>query len=183
MHGLLFSELKKFVVARLGAEAWNKLLAEAGLAAKIYMPTQTYNDEELVRLVTTASKTTGIAVPDLEEAFGEFIAPELLKLYSAQINPAWKTLDVIEKTESFVHRAVRLKVPGADPPRLATTRPRPDEVILEYTSARRLCPVAIGIIKGTARTLNETVELRQDECMLRGDARCLITTRLVRPTP
>ena len=180
MHGLLFSELKKFVVSKLGADSWNKLLVEAGLASKIYMPNQTYSDEELVRLVTTASRMTGIPVADLEEAFGEFIAPELLKLYSTQINPAWRTLDVVEKTETFVHRAVRLKVPGADPPRLSTTRPDPQTVILQYTSARKLCPVAIGIIKGTARTLNETVSVEQDECMLRGDARCLITTRLVK---
>src|ERR1041385_4989680 len=117
MHGLLFSELKKFVVSKLGADSWNKLLVEAGLASKIYMPNQTYSDEELVRLVTTASRMTGIPVADLEEAFGEFIAPELLKLYSTQINPAWRTLDVVEKTETFVHRAVRLKVPGASPPR------------------------------------------------------------------
>lgn len=181
MHGLLFAELKRFVVARLGPDAWNKLLAEAGLGSKLYLPTQAYSDEELVRLVSTASKMTGIPTTDLQEAFGDFIAPELLKLYSTQINPTWRTLDVIEKTESFVHRAVRLKVPGAEPPRLVTTRPRPDEVILEYTSTRRLCPVAIGIIKGTARTMKETVDVRQDECMLRGDARCLITTRLLAP--
>ena len=179
MHGLIFSELKKFVVARLGADAWNKLLEESGLAAKRYLPTQTYNDEELGRLVATASRLSGIPAPKLMESFGEFIAPELLRLYSAQINPAWRTLDVLEKTESFVHRAVRLKVPGADPPRLATTRPRPDEVILEYTSTRRLCPVAIGIIKGTAQSLKDQVEVREDQCMLRGDARCLITTRVV----
>ena len=179
MHGLIFSELKKFVVARLGADAWNQLLTEAGLSAKIYLPTQAYGDEELGRLVATASRLTGIPAAQLLESFGQFIAPELLRLYSAQINPAWRTLDVIEKTESFVHRAVRLKVPGAEPPRLATTRPRPDEVILEYTSARRLCPVAIGIIKGTATSLKDRVEVSEDQCMLRGDARCLISTRVV----
>lgn len=181
MHGLIFSELKKFVVAQLGADAWNKLLTEAGLGSKLYLPTQAYSDEELGRLVATASRLTGIPSARLLESFGQFIAPELLRLYSTQINPAWRTLDVIEKTESFVHRAVRLKVPGADPPRLATTRPSPDEVILEYTSQRRLCPVAIGIIKGTAQSLKDDVEVREDQCMLRGDARCLITTRLVSP--
>ena len=181
MHGLIFSELKKFVVARVGPDAWNKVVAESGLGDKMFLPNQVYNDGDLVALVTAASKLTGIPAAALEEAFGEFIAPELLRMYQAQVNPAWRTLDVVEKTEGVVHRAVRLKVPGAQPPRLVTTRTSPTEVVLEYTSTRKMCPVAIGIIKGVGRHYKEDIKVIESECMLKGAPRCLITTRLAGP--
>src|SRR5207249_3314879 len=44
MHGLVFSELKKFVDYKLGPAAWNELLTSAGLGNKFYMATQEYPD-------------------------------------------------------------------------------------------------------------------------------------------
>ena len=181
MHGLIFAELKKFVVAKAGGETWNKLLVEAGVGEKtIFMPNQVYADDQLQKLVAAGSRLTGMPAMQLQEAFGEFIAPDLLKLYETQINPAWKTLDLVEKTESMVHRAVRIKVPGADPPRLVCTRPAPDNVVMQYSSNRRMCGVATGIIKGVATTMHENVQVTQKECMERGAPQCIIDIRLVK---
>lgn len=178
MHGLIFAELKRFVVQAAGAETWNKLLEQSGAGKEtIFLPNQVYPDDQLQSLVEAGSRLTGMPMAQLQEAFGVFIAPELLRLYDAQINPTWRTLDLLEKTEQMVHRAVRIKTPGAQPPRLVATRPRPDQVIMQYTSSRHLCGVAIGIIKGVALQLKETVEIEQPECMMRGDAQCLIDVR------
>lgn len=49
MHGLIFAELKRFVVTNLGGEAWNKVVKDAGLESKVYLPTQVYDDSEIVR--------------------------------------------------------------------------------------------------------------------------------------
>ena len=58
MHGLVFSELKKFVDHKLGPTAWTELLASAGLGNKFYMATQEYPDTEVVALVTAASRAS-----------------------------------------------------------------------------------------------------------------------------
>jgi len=175
MHGTIFTELEKFVGARLGPEAWGTLKTKAGFdASRTFEPLESYPDEELTRLVVTGSEVTGIPVPALLEDFGEFIAPDLLEMYWGAIEPEWRTLDVIEHTESTIHTVVRMNQRGATPPYLRATRTAEHEVTVVYTSPRRLCAVARGISRGIARHYGETIELRDASCMHRGDAECVI---------
>jgi len=175
MHGTIFSELEKFVGARLGSEAWATLKTKAGLeAGKTYDPLSTYPDAELTALVVTGSEITGIPVPALLEDFGEFIAPDLLEMYWGAIEPGWRTLDVIEHTESTIHTVVRMNQAGATPPYLHATRTAENEVTVVYTSARRLCAVARGITRGIAKHYDESIDMKDVACMHRGDAECVI---------
>jgi hypothetical protein len=59
MHGIIFSELKKYVDERLGAAAWGALLEKAGMSGRIFMPVQEYPDADAVKLVCAVAK--GIA--------------------------------------------------------------------------------------------------------------------------
>lgn len=178
MHGIVFSELKKYVVAKLGGPAWNTLLEKSNLAGKTYLPNQAYPDAEALQLVGTASQVTGTPVPKLLEDFGEFIAPDLMQMYRSQIGPTWKTLDLLQNTEDIIHRAVRLKIPDAKPPQLRSRRPTPERVVIEYTSARRMCGLARGIIRGVSQHYKESVDINDDKCMLKGDPRCEISVTL-----
>src|SRR5262245_30332970 len=107
MHGMIFAELKKFVVTRLGADAWNQLVVATGDSDRVYIPSQVYSDMELLRLVAAAAERTGRPSGELVEAFGEFLVPGLVRSYSAHINPAWRTLELLENTEETIHRVVR----------------------------------------------------------------------------
>src|SRR5688572_12268615 len=99
MHGLMFAELKKYVVHKVGADAWDILLNTAGLGGRIYMPVQEYPDDEIVALVGVAAQATGTPVQAILEDFGAYIVPDLLKMYGSLLERGWKTLDVIEHTE------------------------------------------------------------------------------------
>ena len=46
--------------------------------------------------------------------------------------------------------------------------------MIHYTSARKMCGLAKGIAKGVARHYNESITLREDKCMNKGDAACQI---------
>jgi hypothetical protein len=61
-------------------------------------------DEELVRLVTTASTATKIPVPELLEDFGRELVPMYLSMYGHLLKPEWRTLDVVEHTEETIHK-------------------------------------------------------------------------------
>jgi hypothetical protein len=177
MHGTIFSELKKFVDARLGPDAWRPLVREAGLGARLYVTVSEYPDAEAVALVGAASRTTGMPAQDILEAFGEFIAPDLLGMYRALVRPEWRTLEFLENTENTIHRVVRLQNPGARPPEIRCTRTGPAEVVIHYGSERRMCAVARGIVKGVAAHYGETVTLEEPRCMLRGDEECRLVVR------
>jgi hypothetical protein len=179
MHGIIFSELKRFVDEKLGVDAWPRLLRESGVATPAYLPVQAYPDQEVVALVSTASRLTNTPVPALLHAFGEFIVPTLVRMYGHLLKPQWKTLDVIERTEETIHSVVRAREPGAKPPMLSCARPKPDEVVVTYTSHRKLCPLLKGIVGGLARHFRERVAVDERACMLASAPACRIAVTRV----
>src|SRR5258706_3158851 len=128
MHWIIYAELKKFVDAKFGTEAWDNLLTAAELGKKSFLPGSSYPDVEAVAVVVAASKTTGKAVSELLEAFGEFIVPDLAKFYGNLIKPGWRTLDVIENTETMIHTIIRVNDPNARPPEIKVRRLEPRAV-------------------------------------------------------
>jgi len=179
MHGIIFAELQKYVTARLGEEAWKALLTEAAVPTSAYLANREYPDAEMVTLVATASRMTGRPQQALLEDFGEFIAPDLMRMFHVLIERPWRTLDVIEHTEGVIHAAVRIKNPGARPPELKCRRASADEVVITYTSARRLCAVAKGIARGVAAHYGDQIVIREERCMLEGHPSCEIAIRVV----
>lgn len=174
MHGIVFSELQKFVVSKYGHANWDTLLEKARLGHKVYLAAGQYPDSEIMSLVTAASAMTGQEPFQIVEAFGEFIVPSLVRMYGHLLKPGWKTLDVIEHTEGTVHTVVRVADTDAMPPKLRAQRTGPDTVVLIYDSPRRMCALAMGIGKGLARHFKETLFINQTQCMHKGAPSCQI---------
>jgi len=179
MHGIIFHELKRFVTAKLSEEAWNNLLRDSGIGQKIYLAFQTYPDAEAIAIVSAASASTGVPIPALLESFGEFIAPNLMTMYKHLVKPEWKTLDLIEHTEETIHHLVRIREAGAEPPLLKCCRPTDDHVVITYSSPRKMCALAVGIVHGLARHYNEQILVTQTTCMLDGSPDCNISVRRI----
>jgi len=179
MYGIIHTELKNYVVSKLGEAGWASLVAEAGLELKAYFPSETYPDEEIRAIVSTVALRTGASEQDILREFGIFLAPTLLSVYKPLVKPEWRTLDLIEHTEQTIHKVVRRKDPGALPPELRVARMSRSEVIITYTSRRRMCSVAKGIAAGVARHYGETVNITELECMHNGAGQCRISVTLV----
>jgi hypothetical protein len=179
MHGIIFSELRKYVDTKLGSEGWNQLLADSQLGRRMYLPIQDYPDEEMGALVATAARTLNVPAAAILEDFGTFIAPSLVGLYRTLVKPEWKTLDLLENTEQTIHTVVRARNPGARPAQLHAIRTAPDVVDLTYHSERRLCAVAKGIVKGIALHYGESISITESMCMHDGGAACRMEVRVV----
>jgi hypothetical protein len=136
--------------------------------------------EGILALVAAASRRTGRPAAELLEDFGSFIAPTLLSVYKPFVKPHWRTLDLLENTEQTIHKVVRMKNPGAAPPQLKVSRPSRDEVMIVYTSPRRLCAVSQGIAAGVARHYGERVRVTELECMHKGHRQCRISVKLLK---
>jgi predicted Ser/Thr protein kinase len=192
MQGLIFLQLQKFAQRQGGAALWERLVREAGVPRKAYAPVRNYPDDELTALVGAANRALNLPVPAILEAFGEFLAPELLRLYERLIDPRWKTLDLLENTDKIMHSAVRVGNPGAKPPVLECIRTTENDLHIIYTSGREMCSLAKGIIRGLARHYDETITVTEEACMLRGDPYCALevvrapvssTTEICETTP
>lgn len=178
MHGMIHTALQRYVETSFGAETWKTLLARTGLAQAVFTPLGTYPDAQITALVAEAEALSGIPTATLLEGFGEFLVPTYLWMYGALLKPEWRTLEVLENTEETVHRVVRMRNPGAEPPRLRVLRTAKDQVELTYASARKLCAVARGIARGIAKRFEEPLETQDRSCMLRGDSVCVIVFRV-----
>lgn len=159
MHGIIHSELKKYVETKHGSDVWELLLKKAGLQHKIYLTGGTYRDEDAKAIVSEASTLTGTPVEQILEDFGEFLAPNLMKLYGSLVEPRWKTMEMLLHTEETIHRVIRLRNRGAQPPKLSFTKTGENELHFYYNSERNMSSVAIGIIKGIAKYYSETVKI------------------------
>jgi len=176
MHGIIFGELRKLVEHRLGSDGWNAILEDAGLESKLYIPVGEYPDADAFAIVSAIARNAHVETQTILEDFGEFIAPTLMSLYRHLIKPAWRTIDVLENTEQTIHRVVRTHNPGARPPMLRVTRDG-SGVLIHYTSSRKMCGVAVGIVRGLASHFDERVFIQQTSCMLRGGSSCRISVK------
>jgi hypothetical protein len=174
MHGLIFAELKKYAETRLGANAWSALLKEAGLSGKLYLTVESYPDSDVLALVGAATRITGGQAATILEDFGEFITPDLMAMYAAFIPKEWGTLEFLENVERTIHRTVRMRNPGAEPPKIHARRSQPNQVTITYSSARRLCALARGLVRGVAKHYGQKVAVDEPECMMTGAAECTI---------
>jgi hypothetical protein len=159
MHGIVFSELKKFVDKNYGINIWPVLLSASGLNGKAYQPNLPYPDVELIEIVRQACILTELPKDSLLEAFGKFIVPDLIAVFKYTINSSWKTLDLIENVETVIHKAVRLNNKGAQPPKLKVSRVSANLIEILYQSPRKMEHLGVGIIKGIAEHYNEKVHV------------------------
>jgi hypothetical protein len=180
MHGIIFAELKAYVEGKFDQATWDALLVKAGIGPKVYLTMQAHPDSEMVALVSAASAMTGAPASAILEDFGEFLVPAYLRLYGRLVRPEWRTLDVIEHTEETIHKVVRAKNAAASPPKLRCERPSATEVVIHYTSARKMCAVAKGIVKGVAKHYGEGIHVTEASCMLEGGGACEISVKLAR---
>lgn len=161
MHGMIHAELRRYVESTQGPQAWNAILAETGLDKKLYLSTAAYPDAEAFAIVAAAHKLTKIPVPEILEGFGEFIAPNLMSMYKPLIKPEWKTMELLLNTEETIHKVVRMRNPGAAPPRLSFSQTGPRQLLFHYDSPRQMSAVAVGIIRGVSRHYGEEVVISQ----------------------
>ena len=81
MHGLIHSELQKFVRSKIGNDKWKEILSRVDLAERNYLISSSYPDIEVITIVAEVSKETGISGSNLLE-----VALEKLNIYSKQYN-------------------------------------------------------------------------------------------------
>lgn len=174
MHGLIFLELKKFVDARQGVGAWLEVLCRAGLEGREYLPVQEHPDAEAMALMAEIAARMGLEDDALLQQLGEFMAPDLLRMYGSLLRREWTTLDVVEHAETTIHRVMRARNPAVGAMAMRVERVGPDELTLTYASPRRMCGLAKGIVRGLAGHFDERVRIAEKACMHEGAPECRI---------
>lgn len=161
MHGIIFSQFNEFVTKNYNYDTLTAIKKDAGLAGKFHISTKSHPDEDILALVTSACKLLKVNKEELLEGFGRFLAPGLLKTYNSYIETEWDCMDLIEHVEKTMHKVVRRTTPDASPPKLVITREGPDEIILDYTSERKMISLGIGIIEAIGEHFKTKINIEK----------------------
>jgi len=172
MKGIVFNLLEDVVTREYSADTWDDLLDAASVSGS-YTSLGSYSDEDLLKLVAAASSALQQPPEDVIRWFGRRAVPLLAEKYPGFFKPHNSTRSFILTLNEIIHPEVRKIYPGADVPEF-DFEVMDSALLLGYTSKRRLCSFAQGLIEGTAEHYNEQVAFDHLRCMRRGDDKCLI---------
>jgi hypothetical protein len=74
---------------------------------------------------------------------------------------------------SIIHPEVRKLYPGANVPIFDFADAPDGNLLMGYSSARKLCALAHGFVEGAAEHYSETLTFQHLRCMHDGDPKCL----------
>jgi hypothetical protein len=147
---------EKFVVSNYNVDVWLKFIQEGGITSNSFEMKRNYPASEMDMLLKITAEYMKLTKNEVMERFGEFLVPDLLKMYQSFVNPSWRTFDMLEHTEQVMHAAVRSGGVQANPPALHVTRVDDTLLYIDYYSRRKMACLGIGIIKGIARYYGES---------------------------
>lgn len=170
MHGLFLTKFQQFALHVMKPGEWVQVVVASQIQDTAFHLDQFYSDEVLIALIQAAATRTNTTPEAWQEAFGCFLAPDLIKLGQLLhlADPKWKTLDYVVNVQSMVHAPLIRLNPGMHPARLIGIRYTPRKAIMIYLSPRHWCHLAKGIILGMAEFFREPMQVTMKErrCML-----------------
>src|SRR5665213_2982287 len=172
MKGIVFNLLEEVVTQEHGADMWDALLESAGVDGA-YTCLGSYSDQQMLKLVDAASQMLKIPPTDVLCWFGSRSMTLLSRRYPVFFENHKSTRPFLLTLNDVIHPEVRKLYPGADVPVFDFDTSSPETLIMGYSSRRRLCAFALGLIEGAAAHFGETPEIEHPACMKRGDAKCL----------
>ncbi len=171
MKGAIFNFFAEMVEETFGLETWDALLTKLDLDG-IYVSTETYRAEELFSLVGAAHEATGIETTELIRTFGKYSFSRFQQLHPDFCNPEFSLIEFLLTVDNAIHVEVQKLHPDARLPSFEYDQETDNELTMYYSSPRKLCMLAEGLIAGAAEFYQTDFELTHDECMHNGDERC-----------
>ncbi len=172
MKGIIFNLLEEVITQESGEGAWEALL-EATRLNGVYTSLGSYPDSELMLLAQAASSRLKQPPDVMLRFFGAKAIPLLAAKYPVFFDGHSCTRSFLLTLNDIIHPEVRKLYPGADVIDFAYDTSSEHALVMIYSSERKLCDLAEGLIHGAAGHYGEEATITQTECMNRGDSRCV----------
>jgi len=179
MKGIIFTTFNDMVEQKVGIDVWEKILATVNPESEgIYTSVEDFPDEELIAMVEELSEETGTPVIELIFAFGQYLFHTLTIRHSVFVETQPDFLSFLKSIEDVIHREVEKLYPNPNLPSLAWQQPDGNSLIMNYHSPRKMCHLAVGLIRGAAEHYQVEYTLEHAPCMLDGAESCQFHIKL-----
>ena len=173
MQGSIFTAFSDMIIEKMGMEQWNELLDKTDPESKgMYTSGEQYEDSELVNMVILLSEKTGAKPEDLIQAFGEYLFDSLYQNCPTDLSEIKTLREFLLSIHSVIHVEVKRLHPNAYLPVFEYEDGEGNDLIMYYSSKRKLCHASVGLIYGAAKQFKETISISHPECMHTGKDRC-----------
>lgn len=177
MKGVVFNLLEEMVEQNFGVAVWDELLDATGQDG-IFVSTESYPDEMLVALVVAAHEKSGIPINELVRSFGEYTFPKFYEQNKKFFTPGMSLKEFLLLVDRVIHVEVRKLHPDAALPQFDYIDDQDDELTMIYSSPRKMCMMAEGLICGAAKHFDTDYTLTHDQCMHDGADTCRLHLKL-----
>ncbi|MET0600233.1 MAG: heme NO-binding domain-containing protein [Mesorhizobium sp.] len=180
MKGIVFTEFLEMVEGAFSPDVADRIVDVADLpSGGVYTTVGTYDHTEMIRLVSILSEETGIPIPDLMRAFGEYLFSRFSSLYPKYFDGVDSAFGFLSNVEDYIHVEVRKLYPEAELPSFGCDLSRPGTMRLTYRSSRPFAPLAEGLIRGCLTHFGETADIEIEDLSAGAgtSARFVITQR------
>lgn len=178
VKGIIFNLLEEQVVTQFGDGTWDDLLDEAEVDGA-YTSLGSYDDREIMALVGAAAAKLDKSPAEILRWFGKSAIPALALRFPAFFETPSNTRNFLLSVNTIIHPEVRKLYSGAGCPHFRFHHAGDAELVIGYSSPRKLCALAEGFIEGTAAHYGEQVTVAHRDCMHTGASACQLAVQWV----
>ncbi len=175
MKGIIFNLLEDFITRSLGEDSFEEILSNCGLLTPdplVIVAPGTYPDQDFHEIVRQAAKYSGSTEAELLRSFGRFALPRLAERYPHFFSSCQHPKDFLKFLSLVHHVEIKKLYKDADTPLFSCRELSNNELILLYSSKRKLCHMVEGLIQGLEDYYLVKISCHRKRCMLHGDNAC-----------
>jgi len=160
MKGIVFTEFLEMVEKKFGYKTVDSIIQKSDLPNNgAYTSIGTYKFSEMGALVYNLHKDTNIPIPDLLEVFGAYFFTFLAENYAHFLDRTDSLFEFLNSIHNHIHVEVKKLYPDAELPNFETISMNENEMVMKYTSERKLGNFAKGLMNKSAEHFNENVTI------------------------
>ncbi len=184
MKGIIFNLLEAYLTSIIGEGGFEQIVRQCALKTTdpmLMVAPGTYPDADFLEIVQAAAGELQVPEAEFFRNFGRYAIPRMAERYPNFFTPFTSPKDFL-KFIGMVHLVEVKKIfLDAEVPDFSFQDIGTDEIILRYSSRRRLCHMVEGLIEGLAVYYKVRVRYLQPRCLMKGDEVCEFHIRFYEP--
>lgn len=179
MNGAVFLTLKNMIIESHDEAAWQTLVTRvAPECGGNYEANKSYPDSEAVAYIGAVAELLNSSISDVTEVFGQYLFSALNRMSPSYTAAAGSLFEFLQTIEPVIHREIRAGSAKNSLPVITVRKLSDGSLLMRYTSPRKLCFLAEGLIRGASKHYDEAIELTHAKCLHRGDYCCELGIKL-----
>ncbi|MDP5035356.1 MAG: heme NO-binding domain-containing protein [Alishewanella sp.] len=178
MKGIIFNVLEDMIVEKFGMAVWNDLLAKHAPPDRVYISGKSYEDNELFAIASDVAVLLNIPLQHVVKAFGDFLFQGLASRHKDVIAQFSDFSELVMGIHDVIHVEVNKLYVEPALPTISCRSPSANQIELTYSSPRKLCFCAEGLLFGAARHYGQQIKIEHTVCMHNGAEHCILGIEL-----